>query len=291
MSGTWTEHAGELRRDGFTVMRGFLDTARTARLREIADGIRTRYLRRDPVRGERGFLVCPWSIPYVDHPGFYEDAPDWWFPQLMDLLADPRLRALWRGATGEEPDFVATELYFDPPLPYALDAIMQTLAAPDGAGRWHRDAYELPEDDVERAALLEGGPARQGGHLLEVVLVPSDAFEYVPGSHVRWDTPPELVARKHGTSMAERTQPLSGARRISLDAGDVALIDVNGIHRGWYTHGVTRRTVAMYYLSRDRLRRYPDEDTYRIELDPARLELLGPETRAFFQHEVASRRG
>src|SRR5258708_9619827 len=106
----------------------------------------------------------------------------------MGLLPAPGLRALWRGATGEEPELVATELYFDPPMPHAADGIMQTLAAPDGAGRWHRDAYAPVEDDVERAALLLAGPARPGGHLVEVALVPSDAFEYVPGSHARWDT-------------------------------------------------------------------------------------------------------
>jgi hypothetical protein len=285
-----TDHAGELRRDGFTVLRGFLDPARTARLREITDGVRARYMRRDPLSGQPGFLVCPWSIQYLDHPAFYEDAPDWWFPELMDLLADPGLRALWRGATREEPEFVAAELYIDPPLPHALDRVMQALAAPDGAGRWHRDVHDPVDDEVERAVLLAGGPARPGGHLLEIALVPSDAFEYVPGSHVRWDTPLELRARKHATTMAEQTQPLPGAHRLPLAAGDVALFDANGVHRGWYPHGTTRRTLAIWYLSGDRLRLHPEEEPNRCLLDPARLDALGPQTRSFFRREVMSGR-
>jgi hypothetical protein len=283
-----TDHAEELRRTGVTVARGLLDPARTERLREVAGGVRASYLRRDPVSGHRGFLVSPWCIPYVDHPAFYEDAPGWWFPELMSLLADAGLRGLWRDATGEEPELVAAELYFDPPMPHPVDAVMQTLAAPDGAGRWHRDVYAPMDDDAERAALLRGGPARPGGHLIEVDLVPSDAFEYVPGSHARWDTPLELAARKHGATMAERTRALPGARRIALEAGDVALADANGIHRGWYTHGVPRRTVAIWYLGRERLRLHPEERRNLCLLDAGRLALLEPEARRFFQREVAT---
>jgi hypothetical protein len=278
---------GDLRRDGLTTVPGLIDPARAARLLEVADGVRAAYLRCDPVTGQRGFLVSPWSLSYVDHPGLYEGAPGWWFAEMMDLLADPGVRELWHTTTGEEPDFVAAELYMDPPLPHALDRLMQTLAAPDGAGCWHRDVYERMPDDDERAVLLAGGIRRMGSYLVEVALVPSDGFEYVVGSHLRWDTDLELLVRKRATSIADRTQPLPGARRLALGAGDAALVDTNGIHRGWYTHGTPRRTMALWYVSRERLRLHPEERRNRCLLEAGRLDALRPAARAFFERGLA----
>lgn len=277
----------DLRRDGVALVPGFLEPARTARLREVADGLRAAYLRRDPMSGAKGFLVSPWSLSYLLHPGLYEDAPDWWLPALLDLLADPSLRDLWRTATGEEPEFVAAEMYMDPPLPHAIDRLMQTMAAPDGAGCWHRDVSHPVDDEEERAALLAAGIRRLGGYLVEIALAPSDGFEYIVGSHARWDTPLELCARKHATEIPERTQPLPGARRLALDAGDGALVDTNGIHRGWYRHGVPRRTLGIWYLSRERLRVHPEEEHNRCLVEAERLVGLGPAALAFFQRGLA----
>ncbi|HXM57091.1 MAG TPA: hypothetical protein VOB72_16955, partial [Candidatus Dormibacteraeota bacterium] len=164
------------------VLPGLLDPARVARLREIADGLRERYAVRDPVSGRRGFLASSWSISHIEHPGFYEDAPDRWFPEVTRLLADPAILDLWRAATGEEPHFVAAALYVDPLVPHAIDPVLRQMAAPGGAGSWHRDRTGEKPDEVERTELLDRGRLPEGGHLLEIALLPSDAFEYVPGS-------------------------------------------------------------------------------------------------------------
>src|ERR1051326_1683660 len=95
----------DLRRDGFMVLTGFLDPARRARLLEVAEGLRARYLQRDPLTGRRGFQVSPWHVALIDHPGFYEDAPDWWLPEVLELEADTEVRALWQAGTGEDPTF------------------------------------------------------------------------------------------------------------------------------------------------------------------------------------------
>jgi hypothetical protein len=277
---------GNLRRDGLALAPGLLDPDRAARLREVADGLRASYLRRDPITGKKGFLVCPWSLSYVDHADLYEDAPGWWFPEMMDLLADPGIRDLWQAATGEEPHFVAAEMYMDPPLPYALDRVMLAQAAADGAGCWHRDVYHPVDDEEERAALLAGGIGRMGGYLVEIALAPSDAFEYVLGSHLRWDTPLEHATRR-GHAIAEKTRPLPGACRPALDAGDAALVDTNGVHRGWYAHGVARRTMAIWYVSRERLRVHPEEAHSRCLVEADRLAALRPPARAFFECSLA----
>jgi hypothetical protein len=172
----------------------------------------------------------------------------------------------------------------DPLIPLAADLSLHAVAAADGAGPWHRDTAPWADDD-ERERLLGGGMG-EAGYLLEIALVPSDAFEYVPGSHQRWDTPFELVTRKHGKTVEERTRPLPGARRIGLGAGDALLADTRGIHRGWYTKGVSRRTLTLWYMSEARLARYPGEEVNLSRLDAAQLELLTPTVRGFFQREL-----
>ena len=277
-----------LRADGVAVIGGLLAPSRAERLRAVADGLRERYLRRDPVTGRRGFLVGPWSIAHLEHPGFYEGAPDWWFPELMGTVADPSILALWRIATGDEPHFAVAALFIDPVMPLSADLSLHSAAGPGGAGRWHRDTAASRSDEDERAELLRGG-LDEAGHILEIALVPSDAFEYVPGSHARWDTPVELQARKHGMAIEERTQPLPGARRIELGTGDAVLVDTRGIHRGWYTPGVARRTLTLWYLSASRLARHPGEEHNLCRLDRARVEGLPAVVREFFQRELPGR--
>ncbi|HXM57092.1 MAG TPA: phytanoyl-CoA dioxygenase family protein [Candidatus Dormibacteraeota bacterium] len=279
---------GELARDGFAILRGLLDRERADRLRAVADGLRERYARHDPVSGLRGFLHSPWSIAHVEHPGFYTDAPDWWFPELMGLVADPAIHERWRTATGDEPAFASAALFVDPIVPLPADLRASSAAAADGAGRWHRDTAENRTDEREREELL-GGRLDEAGHIIEVALVPSDSFEYVPGSHARWDTPLELEARKHGTTLAARTQPLPGARRIVLGAGDAVLVDTRGIHRGWYRSAVPRRTAVLWYLSAARLERHPGEEQNLCLLDSAQIDRLPTRLRPFFQREPAVR--
>jgi hypothetical protein len=276
-----------LRRQGFSTVRGLVDPARTERLRTIADGLRERYLRCDPVSGRRGFLVAPWSVTHLEHAGFYVDTPEWWFPELMALIADPLVLDLWQTATGDQAQLAVAALFIDPVMPLSADLGVHAGAAVGGAGRWHRDTAADRSDEDEREELLRGG-LDEAGKILEIALVPSHSFEYVPGSHTRWDTPLELRARRHGQTMAERTQPLPGACRVTLGAGDALLVDTRGIHRGWYTHGVARRTLTLWYLSAERLARYPGERPNLCLPDRAQIELLPADVRGFFQRAAAA---
>lgn len=278
-----TYQLDDLRRDGFMVIPGFLDEARTARLLEVAEGLRACYLQRDPLTGRRGFLVSPWHVAAIHHPGFYEGAPDWWFPEMLDLVADPRILQLWRAVVGFEPMCARAELFMDPPMPHAIDLQMQAIAAPDGAGLWHRDEPDPPDEAAGQAGHFRGGVRRDDGYLLEIALVPSEAFEYVPGSHLRWDTSAELDACKRGRTIEERTRPLPGGCRIRLRAGDAVMVDGSGIHRGWYAHGVERRTITLSYTNARYLWLYrKGDDRLRCLLEPDDLERLRPATRKFF---------
>jgi hypothetical protein len=282
----------EFRRDGLLVLRGLLAPARAARLREVADGLRARYLARDPLTGRRGFLESPWHVQHVNHPGFYAGAPDSWHPETLELLADARILDTWRAAVGTEPVFVNASLFIDPPLPYAVDAAMQKLAAPDGAGLWHRDVPGEPDDEKEKAALLGGAARRGSSYLLEIAVVASDAFEYVTGSHLRWDTPAELAARKRGTTIAERSAPLPGSIRPLLEPGDAILVDGRGVHRGWYAHGVERRTITLSYVGEEYPRLFAEGDErLRCFVQPDDLERLTSAARRFYARWPAASAG
>lgn len=269
-------HVADIRRDGVGVLRGFLDTDRAARLREIADGLRARYLRADPVTGRPGFLVSPWHVRRIDDPRFYPQAPGWWLSEVLDLATDPDLLELARSLSGQEPVAVSPSLFVDPALPYAADALTQRFATPDGAGPWHRDLVEGADDEDERRHLLGTVRTPIHGYLLELALLPCDAFEYVPGSHCRWDTPEELTVRRRAETPAERARQLPGAQRIRLASGDLAVADSRGIHRGWYRHGVQRRTISLWYYSEL-------DDRLPCLVTPAHMEALRPAARAFLE--------
>ena len=276
MNASAEAHVLDIRRDGFAVLRGFLDAGRTARLRDVADGLRTRYLRADPVTGRPGFLVSPWHVRRIDNPRFYEQAPGWWLSEVLELVTDPDLLELVRTLTEQEAVAVSPSLFLDPALPYSVDALTQRFAAPDGAGPWHRDLVEGADDEDERCQLLGTARTPIHGYLLELALVPCDAFEYVPGSHRRWDTAVELSVRRRADTPAERTRPLPGGQRIGLAPGDLAVADSRGIHRGWYAHGVPRRTISLWYYSEF-------DERLPCLLTPAHLEGLRPATKAFLE--------
>src|SRR5207244_5238933 len=117
-----------------------------------------------------GFLVSSWSIAHIEHPGFYEGAPDWWFAEVAALVTDPLLLDVWRTATGDEPEFVNAALYVDTLLPHAVDPVMRQTCGPDGAGSWHRDRTGPKADEVERDDLLRDEPLREGGWRLALAL-------------------------------------------------------------------------------------------------------------------------
>jgi len=271
-------------RDGIFVVPSLLRPDEVEWFLGIAEYLAKRYLDRDPVTGKRGFMVLSQSTSSIDNRDFYDACPDGWFEQVMDLIASPRLCDTAGSLMHDDPLFTNAAVFIDPFLPYDFDKFIQRFAARDGAGSWHRDVRTRKPDDIEKEELLADREGRNWVQV-QIPLLPSNAFEFIPGSHCRWDTPAELAARKRGTTLAERTRPLPGGCRIELEPGDALFINPNGIHRGWYTHGIRRRTLAIAYCrSTGPLEHLESAPEWFFR--PGYLDGLGAGTHAFFQRLV-----
>jgi hypothetical protein len=107
----------------------------------------------------------------------------------------------------------------------------------DDDGAWHRDGG-LAGVGIDSAA------ARPTLLRLRIALSHDDHLEYVPGSHVRGDTPEEHTAiarRIRGAPLA------SGQVRIELQPGDVCVFDTWGIRRARYRRDRIRRTLDLLF--------------------------------------------
>ncbi len=106
----------------------------------------------------------------------------------------------------------------------------------DYDGAWHRDGDGPGSSDAVAA--------RPTVLRFRIAFAHDDHLEYVPGSHVRPDTPEERTLLK-GTV---RNGPLSsGAIRIDLEPGDACVFDTWGIHRARYRRFRIRRTLDLLF--------------------------------------------
>lgn len=97
-----------------------------------------------------------------------------------------------------------------------------------------RDQYIHPEEEKEKALILRPETV-VGGQMMQIqcALLPSQHFEYVRGSHNRWDTPEELLVRKGGEARENRfSDDMPGAERDLLNPGDALVFCPWVIHRG-----------------------------------------------------------
>ena len=152
-------------------------------------------------------------------------------------------------------------------------------------GNWHRDSqFSAANDEEEKATitkLIRSGTSIQ----MQIPLVPSADIEYIPGSHIRWDTPEEYAIRRAEGGKNNRSNTMPGALRLALEPGDAALFNPYGIHRGRYHTIPVRRTLMLTYTKSSA----PHADYFSNQpwfLEPSYLDGLKPETRAFLDRFV-----
>jgi ectoine hydroxylase-related dioxygenase (phytanoyl-CoA dioxygenase family) len=255
-------------KDGYAVVRGVFDPRRAERLRMIGDAILEQWRVANPETGQPGGGPDATVMRHLNHPGYFTGHPEW-FGDLMDAVADDKVLGIVRAVFGEEPLFRCTSLFFNP-----------TQTSQDGD--WHRDTqFTTPNDAAEQAVLAEHG--RSGfGMQLQIALVPSADIEYVPESHLRWDTPEEYAIRKVEGGANNRSNAMPGAARLALEPGDAALFNPSGIHRGRYHADKLRRTLMLTYTRTSE----PYYDYFSHQpwfMEPDYLGSLRPDTRHFFE--------
>ena len=109
-----------------------------------------------------------------------------------------------------------------------------TLSATYAGAASTREQYIYPDEEKEKALVLRPD-AVVGGQMMQIqcALLPSQHFEYVRGSHNRWDTPEELLVRKGGRARENRfSDDMPGAECELLMPGDALVFCPWVIHRG-----------------------------------------------------------
>ncbi len=267
---------GELARqwttEGYLIVRGLFDAERTRRLQAICEAILQQWRVCNPETGQPGGGPDATSMRHLNHPGYFADDPQA-FREVMEAAADERVLAVSREILGEDPLFRCTSLFMNP-----------TQTSMDG--NWHRDTQFLIPDEAQERAFLERGTPEGDAIQLQVALVPSEDIEFVPGSHLRWDTPEEYRIRLSDNQAHCRSNAMPGAVRISLQPGDAVAFNPFGLHRGRYHADKLRRTLMLTYTRRSRpLCDYFSDQPWFLE--PGYLEGLTPRARAFFETFIA----
>jgi ectoine hydroxylase-related dioxygenase (phytanoyl-CoA dioxygenase family) len=258
--------------EGYVVQRGIFDPERTARLRTLCDGILAQWRTNNPETNQPGGKPDATVMRHLNHPGYFRAHPAARH-DLMDAIADPQVLAVARTILGEDPLFRCTSLFFEP-LEGGKD------------GNWHRDSQFGTPDDREEEAVIARLSSAGNSIQMQIALVPSDDVEYVPGSHLRWDRPAEYAIRKADGGEHNRSNEMPGAVRLALAAGDAALFNPYGLHRGRYHTGRPRRTLMLTYTRSS----VPACDYFSNQpwfLEPGYLDDLKEPTRAFFEPFVA----
>ncbi|MCZ7647803.1 MAG: phytanoyl-CoA dioxygenase family protein [Planctomycetota bacterium] len=266
---TWKRQWNE---EGYVVVRGLFPPERAARLLGILERILGRWRVASAETGKPGGGPDAISMRHMNHPGYFEPDNRHEFLELMEAGADPGVLDFVRTILGGAPLFRCFSHFFNP-LHKKED------------GNWHRDSqFGTPDPEEEKKAILDRAHNFSDGVQLQIPLVPSDDIEFVPGSHLRWDTPEELRVRLSEGKKHNR-EPLPGALRLALQPGDAAAFNSCGLHRGRYHADKPRRTLMLTYTTAQRapFDYFTDQPWF---LEPGYLDGLHPEARAFYERFI-----
>jgi hypothetical protein len=235
-----------------------------ARLRQACETTLERFLADQDANGpdNKNAIVMRHLNDPRWHPG---DKTDW--KVLMEAVADPRClgpaEQIFRGPSL----FRCTSLFFNPRF--------QSYE-----GNWHRDSQFIYPDEEH----VQANATTQNlvGVQFQIALRDNDDLEYVPFSPGRYDSPEEYAIRCADDRKHSQEAGMPNAMRIHLRAGDAALFNPNGLHRGrYYTHN-PRRTLMLTYTPRN----LPMYDTFSHQpwmADDAYLSCLSRRARVYFE--------
>jgi len=255
---------------GYVIMRGIFERDRTANLRRICEESLQRWR-----ASEAGIAAGPDAtyFGFPHKPEFYADRPQQDLTTVLDAVADPRSLS-----------FIQTLLGGEPPLFFML-ACFANPQANSTDGHWHRDTQFSFKPDAEKEYLLSNDPFF--GLQFQIALVESEDLEYVPGSHLRWDTEEEFAIRLANDKANNRSNSMPGALRFRLEPGDGVAFAPNGLHRGRYHVDKLRRTFMPTY-SRASKRSDCNFTNQPWFLQPNYLDGVKPDTRRFFEEFIAA---
>ena len=254
--------------EGYVTVSGVFDEARIENLLRICNDVLEQFLECCPEKNRPGGPDDR-CMRNLHRRSYFKDRPDD-FVFMMEAFSDPGLSDIVEAILGKNILFRGTSYWFTP----------ETLRSP---GNWHRDVQYLANTVDEQKAFVESRAAQTGAQLM-LALLPTECNEYLPGSHLRWDTDDELQMRM-GDELTEATGDLEGAVRVKQAPGDVAIFNATGLHRGQYYNDVPRRTVMITYTTED----VPVEDYFSYApwcLEAGYLDGLNTQSQIFYQEYI-----
>ena len=254
----WDKH-------GFVVVPGLLDGPEIAQLQAICDDVFEQWLRAASNPNKAANLI---NMAYLTELRYFERQPER-LTTLLEAIANEKIRAILKQLSDKELLFLNTQYFFNP-----LDESRQ--------GDWHRDQqFGVPDDETEKRRM-----AQTVGIHAHIAFLPDDNFQYVPGSHIRWDTPDELAIRRGTNGQPKNSPNMPGAARVKLEPGDACFFSAWGIHRGNYMAEVLRRTFDIIYGTPANWATPPP----MCFLEPGVLDDLQPASRTFFENFIGAYR-
>ena len=259
--------------EGYILVRNLFTQAEVGPLREICEEVLQQCYRNDPPHPGDGDVV----MRHLNRPDYHSEHPET-LAALLETAADPRILNIARAILGQEPEHRCFSLFMNP-REIGRD------------GNWHRDTQFRPDYDeaVERERIL--GTPQESGIQLQLPLVPSDDAEYVPRSHLRWDTAQEYAIRLQDKQAHNQSNDMPGAIRADLQPGDVVAFNPKGLHRGRYHCEKLRRTLMLTYVQSSRAVLPDVFNNQPWFMEPGYLNGLSPQAVSFYERFVEKYRG
>jgi len=222
-----TDILEQMKIEGYVVFRSLFNQRETAELARVCEGALARFRCGDAGKSPDGTY-----LGHLNCPEYFAEHRD--VVTLLATIADDRILNLMRTFFhGEEPLFFTSALFYNP-----LSGMQE--------GCWHRDTqFSFTDPEKEKDYLLSTDPFF--GLQFQIALVPTEDTQYVPGSHLRWDTPEEFEIRLANEKANQRSDAMPGALRFRMEPGDAVDFMANGLHRGRYHSDKLRRTLMPTY--------------------------------------------
>ncbi len=214
----------EYEEEGCVGIPSFLDGSELEKLRSICASVLEQW-RGYVGEGEKQHGLINMS-GLTDRSYFPKREP--WF-YLWNLICSQKIHDLVSSVIPQDLFFLNSQLFFTPKK--------------SKAGYWHRDSQYLGlSEEKEKEEIQENRIIH-----LHLPLYDDPLFQFVPGSHNRWDSVLENEVRfeKKGRKQSD---PLPCAKSYRARAGDAILFSAHGIHRGKEYHSdFPRLTLDLLY--------------------------------------------
>ena len=207
-SGQLVMKSNEYQKNGYFVIKNFLQMAEVKALREVLLDFHESW----KIKNADFYAEKAVNSAYITG-SEYLDEPQ--RKQLFNFIGSDKIMDVVASVIKHRPAFMNTQLFFNP-------------ANKDQKNYWHRDPqYHL--------SIAEQKEALKGPNVVHfrIPLLDEPGIELVPGSHKNWDSQEEQDVRLEN-NQRKNHENLSTGVITELNAGDLLVFSANMIHRGLY---------------------------------------------------------